>query len=445
MIYYCTILSNFAALNKYSPMNFLEELKWRGMLQDITPETDEYLNQPMATGYIGFDPTAPSLTIGNYVQIMLLYLFQKYGHKPIILMGGATGRIGDPSHKDNERPLKTYEELDRNLQFQMKQFEKWLNFDSGDNKAIFRNNLDFYKNMNVLDFLRDVGKNLTVNYMMAKDSVKKRVETGLSFTEFSYQIIQGYDFQVLYTEDNCKLQMGGSDQWGNITAGTEIIRRNLGKKVYALTTPLLTKADGAKFGKSESGNIWLDPQLTSPYTFYQFWLNADDRDLEKFIRYFSLKPIKEIQELIEAIATEPNHVKKSFAEEMTIRIHSEEDFKSVEKVSNLLFQPKLNNNDLAEMSVFDWENVIREIGSHIVTTKDIKSANNIESLLTEQGHIFNSKSEFRRCVQQNAVSINKNKLSSTERTITESDFLHGKYLLIENGKKNKYVLKLNQP
>ncbi|MBK6563642.1 MAG: tyrosine--tRNA ligase [Saprospiraceae bacterium] len=307
-------------------MNFIEELRWRGMLHDMTPGAEEYLSDKKITGYIGFDPTAPSMTIGNFVQLMILKLFQLSGHKPIVLMGGATGRIGDPSFKENERDLKSYEELDKNLSFQMEQVKKLLEFE-GDNAALIVNNLDFYKNMNVLDFLRDVGKTLTVNYMMSKDSVKNRLETGLSFTEFSYQLLQAYDFQLLHEKYNCHLQMGGSDQWGNITSGTEFIRRNTEGKAYAVTTPLLTKADGSKFGKSEQGNIWLDPDMTSPYQFYQFWINSDDKDISKYLRYFSLKSHEEIEALEAMIPTDPRAVKAALAEELTSRIHSQENIR----------------------------------------------------------------------------------------------------------------------
>jgi len=298
-------------------MDFIEELTWRGMLQDSTPGVKDILNKGMNTGYIGFDPTAPSLTIGNYVQLMILSFWQRSGHQPIFLLGGATGRIGDPSGKDKERQLKTEEELDKNLSFQRKQAEKFLNFDDGPNKALMVNNYDFYKDMNVLDFLRDVGKNLTVNYMMSKDSVKNRLESGLSFTEFSYQLLQANDFLSLYKNYNCKFQMGGSDQWGNITSGTEFIRRNIeGGKAYAITTPLLTKADGKKFGKSEEGNLWLDPNMTSPYKFYQFWINADDADLAKFYRYFSFKTKEEIESDEQSL--DPRSLKKKLAEELTM-------------------------------------------------------------------------------------------------------------------------------
>jgi tyrosyl-tRNA synthetase len=421
-------------------MNFLEELRWREMLHDMTPETEEYLNQPMAIGYIGFDPTAPSLTIGNYVQIMVLTLFQKHGHKPIVLMGGATGRIGDPSFKESERMLKSYEELDTNLTFQMEQFKKLLNFEEGDNRAVFRNNLDFYQKMNVLDFMRDVGKNLTISYMMAKDSVKRRIETGLSFTEFSYQLIQGYDFQLLYQQDQCKLQMGGSDQWGNITSGTEIIRRNIGAKAYALTTPLLTKADGSKFGKSESGNIWLDPRLTSPYQFYQFWINADDRDVPKFLKYFSLRSTEEINQLLNDFLSNPNEVKRVLANELTTRIHSEASCESAQRVSKLLFQPKFSAAELDELSEDDWKTISDEIES-VVTSSECPIS--LEFALTDSGVVFSSKSEYRRAVNSNAIAVNKHKISDNGHLLQKDDFFYGKYCLIENGKKNKYILKIN--
>ncbi|MFZ1748591.1 MAG: tyrosine--tRNA ligase, partial [Saprospiraceae bacterium] len=305
-------------------LDFIEELRWRGMLHDMTPGIEELIKNKKIVGYIGFDPTAPSMTIGNFVQIMLLKLFQLSGHSPIVLMGGATGRIGDPSFKDKERDLKSYDELDSNLTFQKEQIKKFLDFE-GDNKAIIVNNLDFYKEMNVLDFLRDVGKTLTVSYMMSKDSVKNRLETGLSFTEFSYQLLQSYDFQHLYDHHTCVLQMGGSDQWGNITSGTEFIRRNCDGKAYAVTTPLLTKSDGSKFGKSEQGNIWLDPKLTSAYKFYQFWLNADDADLTKYLRYFTLRPKEEVMALEAEYQNNPRALKEILAEELTRRVHSDAD------------------------------------------------------------------------------------------------------------------------
>ncbi len=422
-------------------MNFIEELRWRGMLHNTTPEVEEHLLESMRTGYIGFDPTAPSLTIGNYVQIMLLALFQKAGHRPIILMGGATGRVGDPSGKDKERQLKSYEELDSNLQFQLEQARKFLNFDEGENKALVVNNLDFYKDMNVLDFLRNVGKTLTVNYMMSKESVKKRIETGISFTEFSYQLLQGYDFQKLYETVGCTIQMGGSDQWGNITSGTEFIRRNAQGKAYAVTTPLLTKADGSKFGKSEAGNIWLDPKMTTPYRFYQFWINADDRDLPKFIRYFTLKSREEVEAMEAEHADNPQALKRLLAEELTKRVHSEEAYESVLKVTELLFNKKANKAQLLAMDEADLATVANEIPSFKLD-RDVFAFGKIEilDLLAEHTQIVNSKSDARRAIKGNAVSVNKDKIQSIGKDITPNDLLHDKYLMVENGRKNKFMV-----
>ncbi len=424
-------------------MNFLDELRWRGMLQDITPGLDEKLKEGMLTAYIGFDPTAPSLTIGNYVQVMILTLLQHAGHKPIVLMGGATGRIGDPSGKDKERELKSYDELDANLAFQKEQFKKFLDFENGENRAEFVNNLDFYKDMNVLDFLRDVGKTLTVNYMMSKESVQKRLETGISFTEFSYQLLQAYDFQVLFQTKNCVLQVGGSDQWGNITSGTEFIRRNLGEKAYAATTPLLTKADGSKFGKSTEGNIWLDPNLTSPYKFYQFWINADDADIPKFMRYFTLKSKEEIEAIEAQHTNNPRELKRLLAEELTIRIHSQEDYESVLKVSDLLFGKNASKENLLDLSNRELETVANEIDSFQIPKAALDNGLNIVDLMAEHTQIVQSKSEARRAIQGNAVSVNKDKISNPDTILKTELLLHGKYLMIENGKKNKYLLIAN--
>ncbi len=421
-------------------MNFLDELRWRGMLQDMIPETEDlFKSGQMVTAYIGFDPTAPALTIGNYVQLMLLTLLQRAGHQPIVLMGGATGRIGDPSFKDEERQLKTGEELDRNLAHQVTQITRLLNFTEGDNRALLVNNYDFYKDMNVLDFLREVGKTLTVNYMMSKESVKKRIETGISFTEFSYQLIQGYDFQCLYERYNCVLQMGGSDQWGNITSGTEFIRRNLGKRAYALTTPLLTKADGKKFGKSEQGNLWLDAELTSPYKFYQFWINADDADLPKYIRYFTLRSKEEVEALESEHAENPRELKRLLAEELTVRIHSREAFESVLKVSELLFGKNADREGLLAMSAAELKTVSEEIPVFEMDRTTLSGGINIVDLMAQTG-ISSSKAEARRAVQGNAVSVNKEKISTPESLIAQDALLHGKYLLIENGKKNKVMV-----
>ena len=408
------------------------------MLHDSTPGLEKIIDQPLV-GYIGFDPTAPSLTIGNYVQVMILTHFQRYGHKPIVLMGGATGRIGDPSFKDKERDLKTAEELDTNLAFQKEQFRKLLHFE-GENPAVFVNNYDFYHNMNVLDFLRDVGKTLTVNYMMSKESVKKRIETGISFTEFSYQLLQGYDFQRLFQDHNCRLQMGGSDQWGNITAGTEFIRRNLNEKAYAVTTPLLTKSDGKKFGKSEEGNIWLDPKLTSPYKFYQFWINADDADIPTFTKYFSLKGRDEIDAMIRDHTDNPREFKRLLAEELTIRIHSQETYNSVLRVSELLFNKKANQETLHAMKDDDLATVAGEIPSFAISKDLLANGVNIVDLLAEHTQVVGSKGDARRAIKGNAIAVNKEKISSHDINISSSSLLHGRYLMIENGKKNKFIL-----
>lgn len=408
------------------------------MLHDMTPGVEELLNSKKVVGYIGFDPTAPSMTIGNFVQIMLLKLFQLSGHTPIVLMGGATGRIGDPSFKEKERELKSYDELDSNLAFQKEQIKKFLDFE-GPNAAIIVNNHDFYNNMNVLDFLRDVGKTLTVSYMMSKDSVKNRLETGLSFTEFSYQLLQSYDFQVLFTKYHCVLQMGGSDQWGNITSGTEFIRRNTDGKAYAVTTPLLTKADGTKFGKSEQGNIWLDPKLTSAYKFYQFWLNSDDADLPKYLRYFTLKTKEEIETLEKQYQDDPRGLKAILAEELTRRVHSDEDFDSVMAVSNVLFGKDANAEALHKMSQLELMTISEEIPTF--ESKIYPLDINIADLLSDLG-IVSSKSEARKAIQNNAVSVNKVKILSHDYKVGPSDLLHDKYIMIENGKKNKFMITL---
>lgn len=421
-------------------LDFIEELKWRGMLHDMTPGIDNVINSNKVVGYIGFDPTAPSLTIGNFVQIMLLRLFQLSGHQPIVLMGGATGRIGDPSFKDKERDLKSYEELDKNLAFQKEQFTKFLDFE-GPNAALIVNNHDFYKEMNILDFLRDVGKTLTVSYMMSKDSVKTRLETGLSFTEFSYQLLQAYDFQLLFDKYNCIIQMGGSDQWGNITSGTEFIRRNIDGKAYAITTPLLTKSDGTKFGKSEQGNIWLDPNLTSPYRFYQFWINAVDADLPKFLRYFTLKSKEEVEALESQFKDNPRGLKEVLAEELTRRIHSDADYESVMQVSQLLFGKNADMEALKALSASQFETIGEEIPSGEIKSEEVASGLNIVDLLV-QLEILSSKTEARKAIQGNAISINKVKISTHEHMISESDFIQGRYMMIENGKKNKFLLKM---
>ncbi len=423
-------------------MDFLEELKWRGMLHNATPGIEAALKEKMCVGYIGFDPTAPSLTIGNYVQIMLLSLFQKAGHKPIVLMGGATGRVGDPSGKDKERQLKSYDELDHNLSYQAKLFAKFFDFENGDNKAELVNNYDFYKNMNVLDFLRDVGKTMTINYMMGKESVKRRIETGISFTEFSYQLLQGYDYQCLYQEHGCTIQMGGSDQWGNITTGTEFIRKNLGGHAFAVTTPLLTKSDGSKFGKSEKGNLWIDETMTSPYDFYQFWINIDDADLPKFMRYFTFKSKEEVEALEAEFGDNPNHLKRLLAEELTVRIHGEAAYQSALNVSQLLFNNKAKREQLLSLDEASLQAIANEVTSFELSKSLLQNGVNIVDLLAEHTEMVKSKGDARRAIKGNAISINKEKVANHEVVVNSEQLLHGQYIMVENGKKNKFMLKV---
>lgn len=421
-------------------MDFIEELRWRNMLHTPTDGVEEHLATGMRTGYIGFDPTAPAITIGNYVQVMILTLFQRSGHRPVVLMGGATGRVGDPSGKDRERELKTVEELNTNLASQQAQMMKFFEFGDQGNQAILRNNLDFYKNMDVLTFLRDVGKTLTVNYMMSKDSVQNRLETGLSFTEFSYQLLQAYDFQCLFREDSCTVQLGGSDQFGNITSGIEFIRRNLGEKAYGITSNLLTKADGKKFGKSEQGNIWLDANYTSPYRFYQFWINSDDKDLPKLVRYFTLKSRDEVEAMEAEHADNPQAIKRLLAEELTVRIHEEETYRSVLSVSELLFEPKANRETLFKLREQDLKMVAEEIPCFQVPKDVISNSIGIIDLMAEKTPIVASKGEARRAIQGQAVSVNKEKISQVDATINHESLLHGKYIMLENGKKNKFMI-----
>ncbi|MFT5168258.1 MAG: tyrosyl-tRNA synthetase [Saprospiraceae bacterium] len=422
-------------------MNFLEELEWRGMLHQSIPGIEEQLEKGKVIGYIGFDPTAPSLTIGNFVQLQLLRLFQLSGHQPIVLMGGATGRIGDPSGKDEERTLKSYDELDKNLEHQITQVKKFLDFETGDNKALLVNNYDFYKEMNILDFLRKVGKTLTINYMTSKESVKKRIETGLSFTEFSYQLLQAYDFQCLYDQYNCILQMGGSDQWGNITSGTEFIRKNTNGKAYAVTTPLLTKADGSKFGKSEKGNLWLDESLTSPYEFYQFWIRASDTDIPKYTRYFTLKSKTEVETLEATYADQPQKIKEILAEELTIRVHGKAAYEAALKVSQLMFK-NADKETLLSLGQQDIVIIANELqdNTFIVPKPTLAQGVNIVDLLAEYTQIVSSKSDARRAIKSNAISINKDKISDFELSLSADILLYDKYLLIENGKKNKFMV-----
>jgi tyrosyl-tRNA synthetase len=415
--------------------DFLSELKWRGLIHDMTPGVEEHLKSGTVRAYIGFDPTAPSMTIGNYVQIMLLTFLQRAGHQPVVLLGGATSRIGDPSGKDKERELKGFDELDRNMAHFEVQAKSLLNFDaSTKNHALLVNNYTFYAEMNVLDFLRDVGKYLTVNYMLSKESVKRRIESesGISFTEFSYQLLQGYDYVLLHRQHGVTLQMGGSDQYGNITSGVELARKIDDAKVFAITTPLLTKADGTKFGKSEAGNIWLDGK------FYQFWLKSDDRDLPKYLRYFSLKTREEI-EALEANES-PQNIKRIFAEEMTVRLHGQEAFESVLDVSRRLFDANADEQSLRGLGADILAQVADEIPSPKVAAAVLASPVSVLDFLSEFTGILPSRSEAKRAVQANSISINKVKITDLGATVSTADLLHGKYMMVESGKKNKYLV-----
>ncbi len=423
--------------------NFVEELKWRGMVHDIMPGTEELLNKGITAGYIGFDPTASSLTVGNLVQVMILVHFQNAGHKPVALVGGATGMIGDPSGKSEERKLLSEETLTHNQNCVKKQLSKFLSF-TGENAAEVVNNYDWFKDFSFIGFLRDVGKHLTVNYMMSKESVKKRLETGISFTEFSYQLLQGYDYLHLYKNKNCRLQMGGSDQWGNITAGTELVRRMEGGEAFALTTPLLTKADGTKFGKSEGGNIWLDPAMTSPYKFYQFWLNSADDDAKKFIRIFTLKTKEDIEALEKEHETAPHLriLQKALAEEITTRVHSKEDYITAVKASEILFG-KSTTEDLESLDEDTLLSVFEGVPQVEITKDLLAETPTITDLLSvATGNvIFTSKGEARKMITGGGVSINKIKIESEQRI--DYKLLQDKYLLIQKGKKNYFLLKVN--
>ncbi|MFM2267482.1 MAG: tyrosyl-tRNA synthetase [Bacteroidota bacterium] len=429
-------------------INFVEELRWRGMLHDIMPETENLLTKgEVVRGYIGFDPTADSLTVGNLAQIMVLLHFQRAGHQPYALVGGATGMVGDPSGKSEERKLLSLDSLQHNVDSIHRQLAKFLDFDAPKNAAKMVNNYDWFQGIEFLSFIRDVGKHITVNYMLSKDSVQNRLQNGLSFTEFTYQLIQGYDFLHLYRAENVLLQMGGSDQWGNITTGTELVRRVGDGKAYAITTKLVTKADGEKFGKSEKGAVWLDEKRTSVYEFYQFWLNVTDEDVKKFIRIFTLLD-RETVETLEAQHNEAPHLRilqKTLAKDITSRVHSPESCAAVIDISELLFSGKLNNETLRSLD----ENILRAIGADGLTfnlEKNILTKENgvkITELMAELTQISPSKSEARKAIQNNAVSVNKEKVKTHELMITEADLLHGKFLMIENGKKNKYMIEFS--
>lgn len=422
-------------------INFIDELTWRGLIHDIMPGTREQFDSGMTTAYIGFDPTATSLHVGNLVPIMLLKHLQVNGHKPVALVGGATGMVGDPSGKKEERKLLSEEVLQHNVTCIRNQLSKFLNFEEGDNKALMVNNHDWFKDWTFLDFLREVGKNLTVSYMMAKDSVQNRLESGLSFTEFSYQLIQGYDFCHLYKNYNCKVQMGGSDQWGNITTGTELIRRMTGGEAFAMTCPLITKADGSKFGKSESGNVWLDAELTSPYKFYQFWLNSSDEDAKKYIRIFTLLGKDEIESLEKEHLTAP-HIRilqKRLAEEITVTVHSRADFDTAVEASEILFG-NAPTDALVKLDESTLLSVFEGVPQVSVGRTELDAGLNIIELLADKSNIFPSRGEARKMIQNGGVSLNKGKISDIASVIGSKDLLNNKYILIQRGKKNYYLL-----
>jgi len=425
-------------------MTFIEELRWRGMIHDIMPGTEEQLAKEMTAAYIGYDPTSDSLHIGNLASIMMLVHLQRAGHKPFALVGGATGMIGDPSGKSEERVLLDEKTLRFNQVGIQKQLEKFLVFDNAPNAAEMVNNYDWTKDFSFLQFLRDVGKHLTVNYMMAKDSVKKRMESGsgISFTEFSYQLVQGYDFCWLYENKNVKLQMGGSDQWGNIVTGTELIRRKLGGEAYALTCPLITKSDGGKFGKTEEGNIWLDPKKTSPYKFYQFWINTSDEDASDFIRKFTLFSKEEI-DLLTAQHKEAPHLRilqKSLAKDITIRVHSAEDYNSAVEASDILFG-KGTTETLKKLTEETLLAVFEGVPQCETAKNDLSEGMNIVDFLTDKTQVFPSKGEARRMLKEGGVAINKEKVTDTFM-VDPSHLLNEKYILVQKGKKNYYLVRL---
>ncbi|UOB16302.1 tyrosine--tRNA ligase [Abyssalbus ytuae] len=427
------------------PENFVEELRWRGMLHDIMPETEELLLKESVAGYIGFDPTADSLHIGSLVQIMILMHFQKSGHKPIALVGGATGMIGDPSGKSQERNLLDEETLNKNIEGIKNQLARFLDFDASHNNAAeLVNNYDWMKKFSLIEFVRDIGKHITVNYMMAKDSVKKRLSAeskeGMSFTEFTYQLFQGYDFLHLYNEKNCKLQMGGSDQWGNITTGTELIRRKAGGKAYAITCPLITKADGTKFGKTEGGNVWLDAERTSPYKFYQYWLNASDEDAENYIKIFTFLEKEEIEQLIIQHKEAPHLrlLQKKIAEEVTRMVHSEEELENAVKASNILFG-KSTSQDLKGLNEKTFLDIFDGVPQAEVSIADIETGLDMIGALSAKTGFLSSNADARRALKENSISVNKEKVKE-DYTITTADLINNKFVLLQRGRKNYFVV-----
>jgi tyrosyl-tRNA synthetase len=426
-------------------MDLIEELRWRGMLQDVMPGTSEQLGKEMTTAYVGFDPTADSLHIGSLVPILLLVHLQKAGHKPIALVGGATGMVGDPSGKSEERNLLSEDVLAKNIKGVKAQLEKFLDFDAAKaNAAEMANNYDWFKDFSFLDFIRDVGKHITVNYMMAKDSVRKRLdsEVGMSFTEFTYQLIQGYDFYYLYKNKNCKLQMGGSDQWGNIVTGTELVRRKTGGEAFAFTCPLLTKADGGKFGKTEKGNIWLDASKTSPYQFYQFWLNASDADAEKWIKIFTLLLREEIDALINSHKEAPHKrlLQLKLAEEITCFVHSRSDYEFAIKASEILFG-NATAESLQSLNEEQLVQIMEGVPGAEINKSQLEGGYDLLNLLTET-KMFPSKGEARKMWQAGGLSLNKTKIEVDKVRITNDDLLRDKFLLFQKGRKNYFFIKV---
>jgi len=424
---------------------FVEELRWRGMLHDIMPETENHLNEKKASGYIGFDPTADSLHIGSMVQIMILMHFQRAGHRPIALVGGATGMIGDPSGKSAERNLLNEETLDKNINGIKNQLARFLDFDaSNDNAAVLVNNLDWMKDYSLIDFSRDIGKHITVNYMMSKDSVKKRLgsesQVGMSFTEFTYQLLQGYDFLHLYKNLDCTLQMGGSDQWGNITTGTELVRRKASGKAYAITCPLITKADGTKFGKTEGGNIWLDKSRTSPYKFYQYWLNASDEDAASYIKIFTFLSEDEIRTLIEEHNQAPHLrvLQNRIANEVTLLVHSQEDLDNAQKASQILFG-KSTSEDLKSLDGATFLDVFEGVPQAELTLDSLEEGVDIIAALAAESQFLKSNGEARRALKENSISVNKAKVQETYK-ITSQDLINERYVLLQRGKKTYFIL-----
>ena len=425
------------------PSNFIAELRWRGMIHDIMPGTEEALNRQVSAGYIGFDPTADSLHVGHLVQIMTLVHFQRAGHKPFALVGGATGMVGDPSGKSKERNLLNSETLNHNVACVKKQLEKFLDFERGENAAELVNNFDWFKNFSFLDFIRDVGKHISINYMLSKDSVKSRLETGMSFTEFSYQLVQGYDFYYLNQHKNCILQLGGSDQWGNIVTGTELIRRKSGNEAYAVTTPLIKKADGTKFGKTEGESVWLDPMKTSPYQFYQFWLNTSDADAPNYIRIFTLKTKKEIDEIISLHEAEP-HVRllqKALAEDITLRVHGKDDLANAILASKILFGNS-TTAELMEINERDFLTIFEGVQQVDIPKIELENGLTIVDALSSKSGFLSSNGEARRELKANAISVNKQKVNE-EFVLSNKDLIQGKFILLGKGKKTNYILTIS--